>query len=459
MQWKKNRRAITSHQCIPLLLFNPHFPTPSDQQLEWQRDELYLFVHFGINTFTGEEWGDGEASPALFNPSNLDANQWVRVAQDGGFKGIILTVKHHEGFALWPTAYSDYSVVQSPWENGRGDVVQLLADACRKAGLKFGIYVSPWDRHEPSYGTPAYDDFFVGQLTELLTGYGPIFEVWLDSAHEPGITFEYDFGRYFETIRRLQPDALIANLGPDIRWVGNETGEAPERLYSAVNSTWWYPVECDVSMRPHWFWRKNEDSRVMSSTDLLDLYFSCVGRNSVLLLGTAPNREGVIPAQDEKQLLRFSERLKQVFDQSLVEKNTVKATSQREGEAWKSENLVDPSSANFWVAEEDVQTASIELSVSGCQSFNIIELKEPIQYGQRIDWHRIEIERGGRWHTIVEGTTIGHKRLHLVPQQWSSTVRITVHSGGTSPALEYIGLYFSPSLEVSESIKRFHSVR
>lgn len=454
---KQVAEQIAEAQVSPAI--QPYFPTPSDQQLEWQRDELYLFIHYGINTYTGEEWGDGNASPELFNPSNLDVNQWVRVAKNAGFKGIILTAKHHEGFALWPTSYSDYSIVQSPWENGQGDVVRLLADACRNAGIKFGVYLSPWDRHEPTYGTPAYDDFFVGQLTELLTGYGPVFEVWLDAAREPGITFQYDFDRYFETIRQLQPDALIANLGPDIRWVGNETGQAPERLYSSVSSTRWYPVECDVSMRPHWFWRKHEDKKVMSSTELLELYFSCVGRNGVLLLGTAPNREGVIPEQDVMELARFGERLNRLFEHNLADRNTVKASSKRDGDAWGTENLMDSSSSNFWVAEDGVHTASIEVSLSGCQSFNIIELKEPIQFGQRVDWHRVEVKRGGRWHTIIDGSTIGHKRLHQVPQEWSPEIRITVHSSQASPALEYLGIYFSPALEITEKIKRFHSVQ
>ncbi len=434
----------------------PEFPIPTPQQLEWQRDELYLFIHFGINTFTGDEWGDGTASPKVFNPPSVDVDQWVRIAKEGGFKGVILTAKHHEGFALWPTKQSDYSIQQSPWEKGQGDVVKLLAEACRKAGIKFGLYLSPWDRYEPTYGTPAYHDFFVAQLTELLTDYGPVFEVWLDSARDPSVQFEYDFERYFRTIRQLQPDALIANLGPDIRWVGNEIGEVPERQYSFVNDSWWYPVECDVSIRPHWFWRGNEDSKVKSSTELLNLYFGCVGRNGVLLLGTAPNRDGVIPEQDEVQLLRFNSRLKQIFEKNLIETETIRASSERDTEKWGAQHILDASPLTFWIAEEGDYSASIEVSVPSCQSLNIIELKEPIQFGQRIDWHRIEVERGGRWQTVVESSTIGYKRLHQIPEQRGSRLRITVRSADSSPALEFIGAYFSPSLEIDARVRRYH---
>lgn len=433
----------------------PFEPTPSPAQLEWQQDELYLFVHFGINTFTGEEWGDGTASPMHFNPSQLDVEQWVTVAKDAGFKGLIITAKHHEGFALWPTALSDYSVAQSPWEEGRGDVLKLLSDATHKAGLKFGIYVSPWDRHEPTYGTEAYHDFFVGQLTELLTGYGDVFEVWLDGARDRSVMFEYDYERYFQTIRSLQPHALIANLGPDIRWVGNEIGEVPEQQYSFTDQSSWYPVECDVPIRPHWFWRKNEDNKVKSPLELLDLYFGCVGKNGTLLLGISPNKEGRIPALDQEHILNFGFYINQVFKTNVLEGERISATSEKNGGGWRAANVIDSNPSTFWIAEDSVKTASVEISVSPCNPFNILELKEPIQYGQRVDWHRIESWNGDEWVTIAEGSTIGYKRLYRVPEQLTSKIKITVHSDRTSPALEDIGAYSSQKLEAFRKLRDF----
>jgi alpha-L-fucosidase len=242
------------------------------QQLAWQKMELLLFVHFGINTFTGNEWGDGTEDPALFNPTDFDPEQWVRVAEETGFEGLILTAKHHEGFALWPTAHSDFSIERSPWKDGRGDIIAEVAEATHNAGLAFGVYLSPWDRHEPSYGTSSYNDFYVNQLTELLTNYGPIFEVWMDGAHGEGVTPNYDYARFFATIRDLQPEALMAIAGPDIRWIGNERAEADETQWSVVDGRW-YPSECDVSIRPGWFWHAHEDPHVRSVDNLIDLNF------------------------------------------------------------------------------------------------------------------------------------------------------------------------------------------
>ena len=417
-------------------------PVPTSEQNEWQRGELYLFIHFGINTFTGREWGDGTDSPELFNPSNLDVDQWANTAKFAGFKGIILTAKHHEGFSLWPTAYSDYSVANSPWEGGQGDLVKMVAEACKRAGIKFGFYLSPWDRHEPSYGTELYHDFFVAQLTELLTGYGPVFEVWLDGARDPSVTFEYDRLRYYNTIRDLQPGALIANMGPDIRWVGNEQGRVPDRLYSYINENWWYPAECDVTIRPSWFWKAREDNKVKTLDELLDLYFGCVGGNSALLLGTAPNADGLIPALDVERLITMRARIEKIFETNILLGQKATATNQRRNSRdWGPENLVDGNDATFWATDEGLKQASVEIYVSPCSSFNVIELVEPIQFGQRIDWHRIEIWQNGTWEKVAEGATIGYKRLYRVEERSTAKIRVTVGSAQAAPALERVGLY------------------
>lgn len=436
----------TDHERISSAQFSPPIsaegPVPTASQEAWQRDERYLFIHFGLNTFVGKEWGEGTDSERLFDPAHIDVEQWAQVAKHAGFEGIILTAKHHEGFALWPTAYSDYSVANSPWQNGQGDLVQLLAEACRREGVKFGIYLSPWDRHEPTYGTEAYNDFFVGQLTELLTGYGPLFEIWLDSAREPGIDFEYDFNRYFETVRALQPEALIANLGPDIRWVGNEEGVVPDQNYSNANGSRWHPAECDVPIRPGWFWKEYEDHQVKSLDDLLSIYYNCIGRNSVLLLGVSPNTEGIIPALDVERLLTFGGRISQIFSNNLLLGQSASASNERghEGE-WVAGHLIDGNQATYWATDEKVRTATVEFSVDPCQGFNVIELIEPIQFGQRIDWHLVEIWQAGQWVPLVQGATVGYKRLHRVGEQWTTRIRLTVWAKNTAPALERVGLY------------------
>ena len=275
---------------------------------------MYLFVHFGINTFTGNEWGDGTEDPSLFNPTGVDADQWVNVAQAAGFSGLILTAKHHDGFALWPTAYSDHSVENSPWMSGEGDVVKIVADAAQRAGLPFGIYLSLWDRHETTYGTPAFDDFFVGQLEELLTGYGPFFEIWLDGARNSDVTFVYNLERYYDVIRNLQPQALIANAGPDIRWAGNEEGILPTSVFSPLNESRWYPVECDVPNRPSWFWKAGESGKLKLVKQLVSIYFNCVGQNGALLLNVPADPNGNLPAGDIKQLFEFRAVLELIFE-------------------------------------------------------------------------------------------------------------------------------------------------
>lgn len=342
--------------------------TPSAKQMAWQEMELTAFLHFGINTFTNREWGDGKEDPKLFNPKKLDAGQWVKTCKDAGMKLIILTAKHHDGFCLWPSTYTNHSVLSSPWKNGNGDVVNDLAVACREQGMKLGIYLSPWDRNSAVYGTEAYNDYFVNQLAELLRNYGDVAEVWFDGANGEGPNGKkqvYDWQRYYQTIRQLQPNAVIAIVGPDVRWVGTESGYgrdtewsvvpadvqdedevvaksqqqagtfrpavdamakdlgSRDKLYSAKRLVW-YPSEVDVSIRPGWFYHKKQDKKVKSVEKLLDIYYSSVGKNSLLLMNIPPDKNGLIHENDVNVLKKWRAVLDQTFDENLAAKATIK---------------------------------------------------------------------------------------------------------------------------------------
>lgn len=427
----------------PAIPKSPIHPTP--QQEAWQRDEMYLFVHFGLNTFTDQEWGDGTDNPALFFPTHLDTDQWARTARDAGFKGILFTAKHHDGFALWPTAQSAYSVAASPWQNGKGDVVRDVAASCRKYGLKFGIYLSPWDRHEPTYGTPAYDDFYIAQLTELLTGYGPIFEVWMDGANNEPVRPKYDLRRIHRAIRALQPDALIAILGPDINWVGNESGIAKETSWSVHENTRWFPDECDVPNRPGWFWHASEDTRVKTVGEHLNIYFKSVGRNCVLLLNVPPNRAGRFAEPDVKRLKEFRKARDLIFAHNIALGATATATHVRGNDVgWAAVNTVDGKPETFWTTDDSVTTSSITLRWPQAQSVNLIELKEAIQFGQRIAAFRVEYQKDGVWQEVARGTTVGQKRLLPFKTLSTDHLRVVIESATANPALEHIGVYLNP---------------
>ena len=329
---------------------------PTPQQLEWQKAERTAFIHFGMNTFTGNEWGNGKESPAIFNPTELDCEQWIRSLRDGGFKVAILTAKHHDGFCLWPTATTEHSVKNSPWRDGKGDLVREFRDACDKYGVKFGVYLSPWDRNAKCYGdSPAYNKFFIEQLTELLTNYGEVYEVWFDGACAEGPNGKrqwYDWQAYFEVIHKLQPNAVTAIMGDDVRWVGNEGGWGRETEWSATVYTpdshpnasqngelginamskdlgsrelvakakmmHWYPSEVDVSIRPGWFYHAEEDGRVRSVANLVEIYFQSVGRNSVLLLNIPPDRRGLLHETDVEHLKQFNQYIDSSFENNFI---------------------------------------------------------------------------------------------------------------------------------------------
>ncbi len=402
---------------------------------------MLLFVHFGMNTFTGKEWGDGRESPQQFQPLGLQPRQWVEVAQAAGFGGLIFTSKHHDGFSLWPSAYTDHSVARSRWQDGKGDVVRQVTDACNEAGLPCGLYFPLWDRHEPSWGTPAYDDFFVNQLTELLTGYGPLFEIWFDSAHGENVAVPpYDLQRYWNTIRRYQPEAVIANAGPDVRWVGNETGLAGKTQWSEHDGRW-YPAECDVSARPSWFWRRREDGRVKSVNTLLEIYFTSVGRNCTLLLNVPANARGVLPGTDVQHLLSLRAALDRLFANNLAFGRSVSASSFRQNDpGWRPEHVVDEHPDTFWTTDDDVTTGWVEIDV-GPSRFNVIEVEEAIAYGQRVEAYRVDAWTGTRWRTVSRGTTIGQKKLDRTNLVITEKVRLVIEKSRANPAIRHFGLY------------------
>lgn len=449
------------------------FVKPTPQQLTWQEAELSMFLHFGINTFTDREWGDGKEDPMLFNPSRLDARQWVQVAKEAGFKYMILTAKHHDGFCLWPSRYTEHSVKNSKWREGKGDVVREFADACHETGMKMGLYLSPWDRHEQSYGnSPVYNQYFRKQLTELLTNYGEISEMWFDGACGEGPNGrkqEYDWSSYYEVIRKLQPNALIAICGPDIRWVGNEDGYARETEWSiqnahpvqhkGVDGKVWWPAECDVSIRPGWFWHKSQDDQVKSLEHLIGIYYKSVGRNSVLLLNVPPNDQGLFAKLDVERLREFRKFLDKSFAVNFAECKPVIADNVRLGS--NASNAVDGSRDTYWATEEGVSSTSLEVALGEPISFNASMVQEQIALGQRIEEYRIEAwncrpfpsenpdlptqRNGQKWTQIVAGTTVGHKKLDRFPVLTASKVRLTIVKSQAAPLLRSFGLYRVPT--------------
>jgi len=421
-------------------------PVPTPEQRAWHEMEFIAFAHFGINTFTDREWGNGKEDAAVFNPTAFDATQWVRSCRAAGIKMLLLTCKHHDGFCLWPSAYTDHDVASSPWRGGKGDVVREVADACHAGGIAFGVYCSPWDRHEPTYGTDAYNDHFVKQLTELLTNYGPVTEVWFDGACGEGPNGKkqvYDWKRYYATVRRHQPKALIAITGPDIRWVGNENGLAAETEWSARDGKW-YPAECDVSIRPGWFYHAKQDAKVKSLKRLLEIYYSSVGRNSVLLLNVPPDRRGLFHENDVARLKELRRVLDATFKSDLAADADVSAGSVRDA-AHGPANTIDGRAETFWMASGDGSAAeTLTFDLGRNCTFDVIMLQERIALGQRIERFRVEAQRDGQWTTIAEGTTVGHKRLLRTDPVTARQVRVVIETSRGTPTLRQVGLFKRP---------------
>ncbi len=426
-------------------------PKPTPRQLAWQPLETTAFLHFTVNTFTDKEWGDGTESPAIFNPTKLDARQWIKSLKDAGFKMAIITAKHHDGFCLWPSRLTEHSVKNSPYKDGKGDVVREVADACREFGLKFGVYLSPWDRHEPRYGTAAYNDYYKGQLRELLTNYGPISEVWFDGAKgENAKDMTYDFAGYWAMVRQLQPNAVMfSDAGPDVRWVGNESGNAGETCWSTINTEGlapgvadpkylnrgdatgkqWVPAETDVSIRPGWFYHAAEDTKVRSAQNLVDLYYQSVGRNSLLLLNVPPNREGLFSQADITSLKEFRSILDETFRLNLVAKQP---------------KLTDKQLTTFTTVSAN-QPLTIELG--GEKTFDRIAIQENIANGQRVGSGRVEYWNGTDWKSLQPFTTVGYKRLLRFPAITSAKLRLFITNANGPVQLAEIGVYKASARE------------
>ena len=446
-------------------------PLPSPSQLAWQRLEQTMFIHFGVNTFTDREWGEGKEDPRIFNPVKLDARQWAKAGKAGGFKLMILTAKHHDGFCLWPSQYTEHSVKSSPWKGGKGDLVREFVDACRAEGIKPGLYLSPWDRHEPSYGdSPKYNEYYRNQLTELLTNYGEIAEVWFDGACGEGPNGkrqEYDWPAVYALVRKLQPSAVMfSDAGPDVRWIGNEQGFAGEECWSTVDpavwvspgkaadgfrdpqkrlhsgdkgGTVWRAGECDVSIRPGWFYHTKEDEKVRSVENLVDLYFKSVGRNSLLLLNVPPTPEGLLHEVDVKRLADFRANLDELFRTDLARSAKATATNARAGFAPAA--AMDGDFETYWAAEDGITSASIEIDLGKPVTFSIACMQEQIALGQRVEAYRIEALDGGEWKTVVKGTTIGHKKLDRFAPVTAQRVRLVIEKALACPTIAGFSLY------------------
>jgi alpha-L-fucosidase len=439
---------------------DPYFPLPTKAQLNWQDSELVMFLHFGINTFTDKEWGDGTEDPKIFNPSNLSADQWIKVAKQNGFKYVILTAKHHDGFCLWPSKFTSHSVINSPYKNGKGDIVKEFANACRNNGVKFCIYLSPWDRHEKTYGTDEYNNYFTNQLTELLTNYGDVAEVWFDGANGEGPngkTQQYNWDLYYSTVRRLQPNALIAVSGPDIRWIGNENGLANETEWclqpktfslqdSSKNGKVWYPSECDVSIRPGWFYHSSQDQKIKSVDQLTGIYLKSVGMNSNLLLNVPPNKEGLISDYDIRRLKEWRQNLNNLFARDIFKGEHIECSSVlNNSKKFSAKNCLDDNRKTFWTADKNITSAEINITLKQKENINIIRLEEAIEYGQRIKSFEIYSDNNGSMEKIFEGTTIGRSRIITFNKVNTGKIKILIKDSFASPTLRTIKGFYNES--------------
>ena len=444
---------------------------PTPQQMEWQQMELTAFLHFGINTFTGREWGDGSEDPALFNPTELDAEQWVRSLKEAGFRMVILTAKHHDGFCLWPTKTTKHSVASSPWKDGKGDVVKELRDACTKYDMKFGVYLSPWDRNAESYGdSPRYNQFFIDQLTELLTNYGEVHEVWFDGANAEGPNGKkqiYDWDAFYKTIQTLQPKAVMAIMGDDVRWVGNERGLGRETEWSATvlapgiynradsvntalgigstsqdlgsremlakaNELFWYPSEVDVSIRPGWFYHADQDNQVKSLKHLMDIYCQSVGYNSVLLLNIPPDRRGLIHENDVKRLKEFADYRNRAFADNLVTDGQV-----------------------LWTAGAG---ESREYTLKEGSTVNLVVLQEDITKGQRVEEFEVEGLVDGQWKSLGKGTTVGYKRILRIPDTQATQLRVKLLSTRLKANISNVAAYYAAPLAETQDEAQWNNL-
>lgn len=459
----------------------PLNPIPSNRQLTWHEMEYYAFIHFSINTFTNLEWGYGDENPELFNPTELDCEQWARVCKEAGMKGIILTAKHHDGFCLWPSAYTKHSVKNSLWKDGQGDVLQELREACDKYDLKLGFYLSPWDRNHAEYGNPEYIVYFRNQLKEILKNYGDLFEIWFDGANGGDGYYGgaresrkidkktyYDWKNTYKFIRELQPNAVIFT-GGDVRWIGNEKGIAGKtnwctfnfekfvngeeiielNQHGEENGTHWMPGEADVSIRPGWFYHKSQDNKVKTLDHLIDLYYKSIGRNASLLLNLPVDRRGLIHENDIEQLKKLKHHIDISFQNNLAASKNVKASNVRgNSKLYEGKNVTDGNKDTYWATDDKILAATLTIDFKHPVKFNRLLIQEYIKLGQRIKSFSIDIYKNGDWQEIAKATTIGYKRILRFPMVESDKVRINFNNSKACPVISNIEIYKAPDLKL-----------
>ena len=457
----------------------PLLPLPEQKQVDWQRMETYAFIHFGLNSFCDREWGYGDTDPKMFNPKRLDCEQWVKTLIAAGMKGVILTAKHHDGFCLWPFEGNDYNVSKSPWRNGKGNVVKELSEACKKHGLKFAVYLSPWDRSRADYGSPSYVDYFHSQLRDLLTNYGPVFEVWFDGANggdgyyggaRDKRTIDrknyYNYPRIYQILDSLQPQAVVfSDGGPGCRWVGNEKGFAgetnwafipkntvypgypnyPELQFGYPDGDQWTAAECDVSIRPGWFYHPEEDDKVKSPEQLADLYYRSVGHNATLLLNFPVDRNGLINPVDSANAVNFHKLIQRELGNNLVAGMKPKVSNERGGQ-FAAQALTDGSWDTYWATSDGVTSADITFTFKKAQKMNRIMLQEYIPLGQRVKKFAVEwLDKNGTWKAVEQGeetTTIGYKRLLRFLTVETKGLRVRILDSRGPICMNNIGVYY-----------------
>lgn len=460
--------AIAVFSCTRIDAPAPYGVLPTEAQVEWQKMEYNLFMHFGPNTFTGAEWGSGQEKAELFNPTALDCCQWASIAKAAGMKGIIITAKHHDGFCLWPNPVSRHTVAQSSWRDGKGDVLKDLSEACDEYDLGFGVYISPWDRNDPHYGTDEYNDVFVKTLKSALGNYGHVFEQWFDRACGEGPNGKqqiYDWPLFNSTVLKMQPDAIIfSDYGPGCRWVGNEAGSAGRTCWSTMNvnddftgppvsrrelnegikgANTWAAAETDVSIRPGWFWRESENSRVKSLQHLLKIYYESVGRNSLLLLNVPPDTRGLIHEVDSARLMEFRAALDEIFSVDLAAGAEIEAENVRGGaRRFSAQNLLHHDYDRYWAVDDDVTKVSLVVTLPEQRTFNRVQLQEYIPLGQRVSAFSIDaLDEDGIWQPIARETTIGYKRIVHVPTTTTTAVRVNIEESEACPVLNGFALF------------------
>ena len=446
----------------------PYGPVPNSRQMSWYRRGKTAFIHFSVNTFTDREWGDGREDPSVFAPAELDCRQWARVLREGGFTAAILTAKHHDGFCLWPSRYTEHSVAKSP---GKRDVVAEFTAACREFGIRPGVYISPWDRNHPAWGTEAYNDVFAGQLTELMTGYGPLCECWWDGAGSTEAS--YDWARWAGIVRKFQPDCVIFGcLGAaeyvDVRWVGNESGVAGESCYATIDpvsilkentvelntgkpdGARFIPAETNLSIRPGWFYHEDQDDRVKTPEELTDYWFRSAGRNTGILLNLPPDRRGKIHERDAESVRLWNRNMEAIFSHNLILEGRIRADS-RLSEDYPVENLLDPREERLYAAGENTPVITVEFPE--IREFDCFRLEEAIEWGHRVRSFRIEASVGGAWREVYRGGCVGFCQSRRIPPVQALAVRLTVTEAPAYPVLRFFGLYGGTAGKKKERIE------